>query len=136
NAQYATIASNVDIVSREFGFVANSTDYFVLLKLSSEANSRLVTIQSAAYDDVNDVPVTEGGITWDLNGDYTFASDVNMNAIGIQGLVNSGGSVLADEIRIGDRFSDIITVIPEPSSLALLGVALGILLLFGRKFRL
>jgi len=133
SGQYVTL-ENGNIINRNFSAVSVDTDYFVLLKLSSDVNSRDVRVQSAAYDDVTNVPSVEGGIAWDLDGTHTFVSDINLNAIGLQGSITSGGNVLADELRIGDGFSD-IAVIPEPSSLSLLGMALGTLVLFWRKFR-
>lgn len=110
--------------------ISANTDYFIVLKLSSGLDSRLVNLDAGIYTSAASVPLTEPG-SWTYSVSQTYAADFSINALQLITSVISD-KVVFDEVRLGGDYAS-VTAVPEPSSTALLIGAFGLLALWRRR---
>ena len=101
---------------------------FMLSKVVISA-SGADTASMVFYNPGDVVPTTESGIVWDATSTGEFVAGAGWKLI----LPSYIGTMTIDEFRVG---TELVDVIPEPASLAMLGVAGGAVLFIRRKFML
>lgn len=106
--------------------IAANIDYFITAKLSI-LGSGTDSLSFKVFTSSDTLPTVEP-ITWD----YTATASLGGSFTGI-GFRNGGGqsNFRSDEFRLGTTWEAV--AIPEPSTFALVGIALGSLLLFRRR---
>lgn len=101
-------------------------DFLIVAKLESDDGT--LTVSASAFPSTGSVGAEPA--TWDISTTSTSADHVKnmlyMNVL-MQG---ASGNIGFDEFRVGTTY---ISVIPEPSTLVLLGIALGSVFLFRRR---
>jgi hypothetical protein len=104
-------------------------NYFVVMKVDFVvAGNDSLSIK--IFESTDTVSGTET-IAWDQVRTGAFADTVSLTALGFR--TGSAQTMAVDEIRIGDTWAAV--AIPEPSTLILLGLSLGAVVLFRRKSR-
>ena len=105
--------------------ITADTDYLIVLRLQiSETGTDSLSFKAYTSADT----ITSEPITWD----QTITGNASGSFTGIGFRSGSGQTDFrVDEFRMGDSFAAV--AIPEPSTLVMLGIALGSLLLFRRR---
>lgn len=119
------IGSWVEKKSGGHGFVGSSipldsSTHLLVAHVTNFVNGQNATV--SVYVD----PDLSGGVLPGIPS-YSFVLDSSVQPISAVRVEQSGSASL-DEIRIGTELSDVVTVVPEPASLGLLGLASTLLL--------
>lgn len=129
------LANNAVQNSSSYTFTTGQ-DYLLIAKLNYSMTGSTTSFDSGSLWVLNDtglLPTDETGLGSAL-ASFSTASTNTANRTPTYLRISNGSSIASntfDEIRVGDSFSAV--VIPEPGTLALLGIALGTLLLFRRR---
>lgn len=111
--------------------VVNNTTYYLVARVSKTGGSTFYNTMDLM---VNPTSSAEPS-TWDAS--WTNNTDTGLDQLASLGFrlanVETGDEYFIDEIRVGDSWSAV--AVPEPSTLLLVGGALGALLLFRRRRR-
>lgn len=99
----------------EIGAIAQSTNYFVVLKIESHSSANDVA-SAIIYDSSETVPLTEP-VTWDKTRAISSALAIDR----VQLWVGQNAAGAFDEIRIGDTWES-VTSVPEPTSVTLITI--------------
>jgi hypothetical protein len=101
-------------------------DFLIVAKLESDDGT--LTVSASAFPSTGSVGSEPA--TWDISTTSTSADHVkNMLSMNVL-MQGASGNIGFDEFRIGTTYA---AVIPEPSTLALLGIALGVAAIFRRR---
>jgi hypothetical protein len=103
---------------------------FIYGKLTASNDLKTWTFSANIDTDIANIDSSEP-VTWDLQQSQTYSSARSSHA-NILALDTGGspGRAIYDAIRLGDTYAD-VTNVPEPASLALIG--LGGVLMLGRR---
>ncbi len=104
------------------------TEYFVLGKVSFGNDTKTFDISASVFTASGDVPATEP-VTW--NSTDTFTYGVSQSSLSEFRFQARGGISQFDDARVATTYAEV--AIPEPSSIALMGLAFGALALLRRR---
>ncbi len=107
----------------------DNTDYFGLIRLSSAENSRQIGVSATIFADASAIPAAVGDVSWIASGSYTPAADNSLFTLYLSHAATN--TDITDEFRIGTDYES-VTVIPEPATLGLMGLA-GVAFLLRRR---
>lgn len=125
---YSLFGGHIDTVSDASSIVATTDATIHDLVVFRFVNTANANEQTASVW-INPTAGSEGGLgTPDMTVTYTsFQNNRNLGQFTIQ-----AGSLRVDELKVGTSYESVFTVIPEPASLALVGIG-GLLLMLRRR---
>ena len=94
--------------------VATNQDNIVILKFEFGATDTVTAYRFTESDVLSEASFNANAIS--------ATSAIDENTLNVISFSQSRGQEAVDEIRVGDTFADVTTGVPEPSSLALLGL--------------
>ena len=118
-------------VTTASGAVDRDATYLMVLKIISEDASSTDNFDQLFLDifesGMDTLPTTDAGLTWMLVGETNTNSSSLIDRISLA----AGGSLASwsfDELRIGETFASVVGVVPEPSSVVLVFIAVTVML--------